>query len=173
MKTINKISLTSLFLALGLILPFFTGQIPMIGNMLLPMHFPVFLCAFFCGYKYALGLGFILPLLRSFLFSMPYFYPNAVAMAFELATYGAICGGLFHTIQPKSLKSIYFSLISSMIGGRIVWGIVQTILLGMAQKTWGFQIFLTQALLNASLGIIIQLILVPSLVYPFVKKCKI
>ena len=40
---IKKIVLSAMFLALGMVLPFFTGQIPQIGSMLLPMHIPVFL----------------------------------------------------------------------------------------------------------------------------------
>lgn len=39
-----KLTLAAMFMAIGLVLPFFTGQIPKIGNMLLPMHIPVLLC---------------------------------------------------------------------------------------------------------------------------------
>ena len=39
-KTYNMV-LAALFLALGMILPFLTAQIPQIGSMLLPMHIPV------------------------------------------------------------------------------------------------------------------------------------
>ena len=35
--------LSAMFMAIGLVLPFFTGQIPQIGRMLLPMHLPVLL----------------------------------------------------------------------------------------------------------------------------------
>ena len=44
---INRLVYASLFLALALVLPFLTGQIPQIGAMLTPMHFPVLLCGFF------------------------------------------------------------------------------------------------------------------------------
>ena len=44
-RSLKKMLLSAMFLALGLVLPFFTGQIQQIGNMLLPMHLPVFLCA--------------------------------------------------------------------------------------------------------------------------------
>ena len=90
----KKLVLASLFLAIGLILPFFTGQIPAIGNMLLPMHIPVLICGFVCGWKYGFLVGGIMPILRSFLFGMPVIFPNAIAMAVELATYGA-CTGIF------------------------------------------------------------------------------
>ena len=35
--------LSALFLALALVLPFLTGQIPEVGSMLCPMHIPVLL----------------------------------------------------------------------------------------------------------------------------------
>ena len=87
---LKKLVLSALFMAIGLILPFFTGQIPAIGKMLLPMHIPVLLCGLICGWQYGLGVGFVLPLLRSLLFNFPAMYPNAVSMAFELALYGAV-----------------------------------------------------------------------------------
>ena len=40
---LKNLVLTAMFLAIGLVLPFLTGQIKEIGNMLLPMHIPVFL----------------------------------------------------------------------------------------------------------------------------------
>ena len=46
---LKNLLLAAMFLAVGLVLPFFTGQIKEIGNMLLPMHLPVFLCALICG----------------------------------------------------------------------------------------------------------------------------
>lgn len=36
-------------LALCLVLPFLTGQIPQIGSALCPMHIPVLLAGFLCG----------------------------------------------------------------------------------------------------------------------------
>ena len=71
MKTNQKLSVSALMLALGMVLPFFTGQIAVIGNMLLPMHIPVFLCGLLCGWRYGLFIGFSLPLLRGMVFGMP------------------------------------------------------------------------------------------------------
>ena len=92
MTHIKNLSLAAMFLGLGLMLPFLTGQIPAVGSMLLPMHIPVFLCGLICGWQYGLAVGFIVPLLRSMLFSMPPMYPTAVSMAAELATYGFVIG---------------------------------------------------------------------------------
>lgn len=46
---IKRLVLSALMLALAYVLPFFTGNIPQIGSMLLPMHLPVLLCGFLCG----------------------------------------------------------------------------------------------------------------------------
>ena len=48
---IKQMILGALFVAIGLVLPFFTGQIPAVGRMLLPMHIPVLLCGLICGWK--------------------------------------------------------------------------------------------------------------------------
>ena len=86
----RNLVLAALFLALALLLPFLTGQIPQIGKMISPMHIPAFLCGFVCGWPYALAVGFIAPLLRNLLFHMPPLFPTGVSMAFELATYGVV-----------------------------------------------------------------------------------
>ena len=93
---LKKLVLSAMFIAVGLVLPFFTGQIPQIGKMMLPMHLPVFLCGLICGWPYGLAVGFVTPLLRSMIFSMPVMYPAAIAMAFELATYGFVAGFLYN-----------------------------------------------------------------------------
>ena len=54
-KNIKNMVLAAMFLAIGLVLPLFTGQIPQVGNMLLPMHIPVFLCGLICGWQYGGG----------------------------------------------------------------------------------------------------------------------
>ncbi len=160
-ETIKNISLAAMFLALGLILPFFTGQIPNIGNMLLPMHLPVMFCGLICGYRYGLMVGFITPMLRSMLFGMPLFYPTALAMAFELMSYGFLIGLLYEKSRWQCLKALYRCLILAMIGGRIVWGIAQFILLGMSGGSFTWAAFVTGAFTSAVPGIVLQLVVIP------------
>ena len=150
-----------MFLALGLVLPFFTGQIREIGNKLLPMHIPVLLCGFLCGPQYGLLVGFITPLLRSLLFSMPPL-PRAIGMAFELATYGAVTGLLYRKL-PKSKARIYISLLIAMVAGRLVWGIVSILIYGIEGYAFTWQMFAGGAFLNAIPGIVVQIILIPVL----------
>jgi len=161
MKNIKSLILSALFLALGIILPFFTGQIPEIGSMLLPMHLPVLLCGFACGWPYGLAIGFITPLLRSLLFSMPPMFPKAVAMAFELAAYGTLAGLFYRLLPQKNTARIYLSLISAMIGGRIVYGLVCIPLMGIAKVPYSFEIFIASTVIEALPGILLQLILIP------------
>ena len=161
--SIQKLVLSAMFLGLGLVLPFFTGQIQQIGNMLLPMHLPVILCGLICGWKYGLVVGAVTPILRSAIFSMPVMYPSAIAMAFELAAYGLLVGFLFKNARWQCVKSLYRCLVTAMLGGRIVWGIVMTIILGLGENGFTFAAFLSGAFLNAVPGIIAQLILVPAI----------
>ena len=162
-KNTEKIVLSALFLAIGIVLPFFTGQIPMIGNMLLPMHIPVLLCGFACGFKYGLVVGIILPVLRSFLFGMPVLFPNAIGMAVELAVYGAVTG-VFGRRFDRSLKRIYLTLIDAMVLGRVAWGMTSIVLFRLAGSNFTWKIFFIQAFINAVPGIVIQLVLIPAIV---------
>ena len=161
--SVRKLVLAALFLALALVLPFLTGQIPEIGNMLCPMHFPVILCGFFCGPWYALAVGFIAPLLRFLLFGMPPIIPTGLPMAFELATYGLVAGLLYQKL-PKTKPSIYISLIIAMICGRIVWGAARVVLYGLGKSEFGWAAFMSGAFINAIPGIILQIVLIPILV---------
>lgn len=155
----KKLVLAGLFIALGLVLPFITGQIPKFGNMLLPMHIPVLIAGFVLGGKYGLAIGFIVPILRSLLFTMPPM-PFAIAMAFELATYGLITG-LLYTRLPKKKINLYASLIVAMLVGRLVWGIASYILYGIQGTAFTFEMFIAGAFANAIIGIVLQLIIIP------------
>ncbi|MBQ6878329.1 MAG: ECF transporter S component [Oscillospiraceae bacterium] len=160
---IKKLVLGAMFLSIGIVLPFFTGQIPQIGSMLLPMHIPVFLCGLICGWKYGMAIGFILPLMRSALFIMPPMFPDAVAMAFELSVYGLVVGFLYEKARWHCIKSLLRCMAAAMICGRIVWGIAMALLLGIGNEGFGFEAFIAGAFINALPGIILQFILIPGI----------
>lgn len=163
-KKLVKMILSALCLALAYVLPFLTGQIPEIGAMLCPMHIPVLLCGFICGWPWGLAVGFTAPILRSFMTGgFPPLFPTAVCMAFELAAYGALTGFL-HRMLPRKKPFVYCTLIASMILGRIVWGIVMFICVGIKGEAFTFGAFIAGAITNALPGIILQLILVPVIV---------
>lgn len=163
MKTnIRKLVTAAMLMAVGIVLPFFTGQIPQVGNMLLPMHLPVIVCGLICGWQYGGIVGFMLPLLRYVLFGMPPM-PNGLAMAFELAAYGAISGFLYNRSRWQCIVSLYRSLVIAMIGGRVIWGMVRVVMLGMTGNAFTWQMFMAGAFLNAVPGIILQLVFIPAL----------
>lgn len=158
-----KLTLAAMFMAIGLVLPFLTGQVPRIGNMLLPMHIPVLLCGLICGWQYGLAVGFILPPLRYVLFGMPVLFPTGIAMAFELASYGLVVGLMYSHSRWKCVIALYRSMIIAMLSGRVVWGIVQIFLLGLGENGFTWKMFVAGAFLNAIPGIILQLVLIPAI----------
>lgn len=168
---LTNLALAAMFLALAYVMPFLTGQIQQIGNMLCPMHIPVIICGFVCGGPWGLAVGFVAPLLRSLTLGMPPMYPTAFAMAFELAAYG-LMSGILYRIFPKKKGYIYCSLIISMIIGRLVWGAVQFACTGLDASKFGLAAFWAGAVTNAIPGIILQIILIP-IVVMLLEKTKI
>lgn len=158
--SVRQLVLAALFLALAFVLPLLTGQVPKVGNMLCPMHFPVLLCGFVLGGPWGLAVGFIAPLVRSVLFGMPPMFPIAIAMAFELAAYGLVSGVLWHKVK-HTVPMMYASLVTAMVAGRLVWGAVRFVLAGLTGSSFPFSAFLSGALLTAVPGIVAQLVLIP------------
>lgn len=163
-KKTKNMALSALLLALGMVLPFLTGQIKEVGDSLLPMHLPVMLCGFLCGGWYGFAVGALLPFLRGVCFGMPPLFPNAVWMAAEMAAYGAVAGTLYRRFFKKQLWWLYGSLLSAMLAGRVVWGVVKWILLAARGGTFTLRLFLTGGFLDALPGIALQLVLVPIIV---------
>lgn len=167
----RNVVLAALFLALAFVLPMLTGHVPQIGSMLCPMHFPVLLTGFVLGGPWGLAVGFIAPLLRSVLFGMPPLFPTALSMAFELATYGFVSGVVYRKVR-HTLPMTFVTLLTAMVAGRIVWGVVRFVLAGLTGSSFPFSAFLAGALLNALPGIIAQLILIP-LILTALQKAKV
>lgn len=161
MNNVKKLAVTAMLFAVGMVLPFFIGQIPAIGKMLLPMHIPVLLCGFIVGWQYGALIGFLLPIVRGLVFGMPPLYPNAIAMAFEMAAYGFVSGYLYSHARWQCTKMLYISLVTAMLAGRIVWAFAEVILLGIGGNIFTWKMFAAGAFLNAIPGIIVQLTLIP------------
>jgi len=170
-RIIKNLVFAAVCLALCIVLPFLTGQIPQIGSMLCPMHIPVLLAGFLCGPWWALAVGALAPILRYLLFSMPPLIPTGLAMTFELLTYGLVSGLLYRAL-PKKAKYIYVSLIAAMLAGRVIWGIVCVIIFGVIGNPFSWPIFFAGAFGNAIPGIIVHIVLIPALVIAL-KKAKV
>lgn len=170
--------LTSTFIAMGIILPFINFGSQELGRMLLPMHIPILLCGFICGYKYGLIAGFITPILRSVLVSVPPMFPTAVTMAFELATYGFVAGLAFtlffkYRDRIKPIILIYIALISSLVAGRLVWALVASSTYVTAGWNFNFDVILNSTLIGAWPGLLIQLFLIPLIIYGLLRNPNI
>jgi thiamine transporter ThiT len=160
----EQLVLASMFLVLALLVPFLTGQIPGIGQRLLPMHIPILLCGFFCGWKYGLLVGVIAPLMRSMLFGLPLFYPNALAMSLELGTYGLVTGFLSWRM-PNTFFAIACALVVAMVCGRIAFGTAMYAFFQIDGNVFTWSAFLGMTVIDAIPGIVLQLVVIPPIVY--------
>lgn len=156
----------ALCVALGLVVPQvfhlipFVGAVPNLGGVFLPMHIPVLLCGFLCGWKYGAVCGAIVPFLSSLVTGMPVMWPQGVSMIFELAAYGLMTGLLYRSMK----QNVYLSLLAAMAAGRGVSGIAKAVFFGLAGKPFGLAAFISGAFTMAVPGIILQLVLIPVLV---------
>lgn len=162
MFNVKQTIYTSLLVAIGIILPITLHAIPNSGMILLPMHIPVLICGLICGPVYGLICGILTPILSSLLTGMP---PAAMlpAMICELAVYGALAGIFVRMVRTKNIYvNIYAALIAAMIGGRIVYGILNAFIFKAGE--YSMQVWLASAFVTALPGVIIQLVLIPIIV---------
>jgi predicted membrane protein len=156
---IVRLTMAALCLALAVLLPQLSGRLESFGMALLPMHFPVLLCGFICGWYYGGICGLLAPFLNFLIFGKPPLL-RMFAMMPELCVYGILAGLLF-----LAFKYIYPALVLSMLGGRLVGGIAFTLLMwGMQGKSYGWGLFLTEYFVSGWIGITIQLMLIPLIV---------
>lgn len=155
MKT-KKLVLGSIFIALGLIIPIIFHQFNMGGPVFLPMHIPVLFAGLFLGPIYGLIVGVLTPILSSVLTGMPPLFPMLPIMIFELGIYGLVSGYL-----SDRFKGTIVPLITSMIVGRIVAGMVVFVLVTLFGAKMDPILFVKGAIIAGLPGIIIQLILIP------------
>lgn len=171
MSPAMNIQLSAMFMALGLFLPFMTGQIPKIGSVLLPMHIPIMLCGLICGWKSGLIVGLLTPLVRSLFFGIPVLYPMALSMSVELAAYGCV-SGMVYSMLPERISSVYKALLAAMAAGRICWGMAMSLLLLPKQVPFLLSTFISAAVVQAVPGAAIQLILIPAIIKALMKAGK-
>ncbi|MEG0077386.1 ECF transporter S component [Anaerorhabdus sp.] len=157
-KTTKKIAIAAVLLAIGLVLPkVFHLFGPEVSKLLSPLHLPAFFAGFLLGGPYGLLVGVILPLLSSILTAMPPLVPMGVSMAFEIGTYGLMSGLL------SKKMNVYFALILAIVSGRVMFSIVQSLLLGFTSMNQWWTL-LTSNFVSGAVAIVFQLVLIPILV---------
>lgn len=174
-ENLQQMIFAATFLSLALLLPFLGGQIPEINSVFCPMHIPIFLCGFICGWKWGVTVGFVSPILRSVIFGFPLFYPVAITMAFELAAYGLVCG-IMKKLLPQKHGFLYCSLITAMIIGRICRTLAMISFSAIVGNTFVFSTFMTGVILKSIPGMIAHIIIVPisaTLIERAIQKYKV
>lgn len=167
-KVINKLCIGAMFIAIGWLVPFLSGQNTTLGNMLCFMHIPVIVAGFILGPGYGALIGLITPITRFMIFGMPPIYPIGVCMAAELAGYGFLSGFLFRILKKKTglqdIVIIYISLLSAMLGGRLIWGAARVLCGVFSNNAFTWKLFMTGAFVTAWPGILIQIFLIPAII---------
>ncbi|MBO4289369.1 MAG: ECF transporter S component [Lachnospiraceae bacterium] len=164
-KSLLKMVYSAVCLALAMILPFFLGQVQIFMQGISPMHIPALLCGLACGPWWGLLVGFIAPLLRSLIFSMPPM-ATAIPMAFELAAYGLIAGLLFRALKKIDFwPRTYVSMIAAMVIGRFVGGAAKAVVMGINGDGYSFGAFISAYFVGTSVGIVLHLIIVPLILF--------
>jgi riboflavin transporter FmnP len=159
--TSKQITLTALFIALGVIVPFVFHQVALAGRIFLPMHIPVLLAGIFVGPLSGLFVGLVCPVISFFLTGMP--PPYAVPlMSLELAAYGISVGVLI-----KLVRSTILALLLSMIVGRLVFALGLTVFGMFLSLPYGPKEYIKVSVVTGLPGIVLQLILIPLLVKAF------
>ena len=159
-NSIREMVTSGLFITMGLVLPVifhFFG----LANSFLPMHIPVILAGFILSAPYAIAVGAITPFLSSVITGMPPLFPVMPYMVFELATYAAVA-----SILSKKMKlNTYFTLVGSMIAGRIIAGTVVWVMVVLfGAKLPNPVAFIVTAVTTGIPGIIIQLVSIPAMI---------
>ncbi len=158
----------AMIIALGLIIPQAFHSVKNAGSVFLPMHIPVLLAGFFVDPVLALCVGILTPIL-SFLFTgMPPF-PILYVMIIELGTYGLVTAIAYN----KFKFNLYVSLLSGMICGRIMSIMGNLIILHLLlSKSFSFVKVASGLFVTGIPGIVIQLILIPVIVFGVNKATK-
>lgn len=161
---IRKITYCGVLIALGMVLPFLTGQIPEVGSALSPLHIPALIAGFTVGPVWGTLCAFVIPILRSAVFGMPHMFPMACTMAFEMAAYAAVGGILWHFLPKKPLY-LYLSQIGAMVIGRAVYGAMFALFtVNIPGDSYTFAAFIVGCFVEAVPGIVLHLVLVPPVV---------
>lgn len=157
MTNTNRLVLSALFVALGVIIPQIFHMFGL-GSVFLPMHIPVILCGFICGPYYGLISGVLTVFLSSTITGMPPMMPVGAAMIFELAAYAFVAGLMY-----RKTKKIYFSLIVAMIVGRVVSIAAKYIIYSLIGNSFAMVAILTDLFVTAWPGIAIQILAIPAI----------
>ena len=171
MSPVKRSIITAVCIALCVVLPQAFHAIPNAGAIYLPMHIPVLLCGLICGWPYGLLCGLAGPALSALITGMP---PAAVlpGMLVECGVYGLAAGLLMQLVRTKHLYAdLYISLAAAMLLGRVASGAAKALI--FSAGSYSMASWVAGSFVTALPGIIIQLALLPSIVYALMRAMLI
>ena len=165
-NTILRMILAALFIAIGVVVP---AMFHINGQVFLPLHIPVMLAGFICGPAFGFAAGLITPIVLSLTTGMPPMYPMAFCMALECAAYGLVCGLLMSRFGFRRSGGVVLSsllvLIIAMLAGRVVYALACVAFGSLRLSAGALPPFISGLTVTALPGIVIQLVLIPSILF--------
>lgn len=166
--SLYRLLITAILLAVGMVLPFLTGQLQSFGQLISPLHIPAFICGLTCGWGWGAALGLVLPILRGLIFGMPPFPAVGLPMAFELMFYGLVSGIAYPMLRKafkdKRLVAMLIAMVIAMIVGRCAGGVAKAIMMGVQGQGYAFSVFFASYFTGTAVGAVIHLIVCPLIV---------
>lgn len=162
----KRLVLAAACVALCVVLPIAFHSIPNAGQVILPMHIPVLLCGLVCSWPYGFLCGLLGPLLSSLITGMP---PAAMlpSMMIECAAYGGVAGAMLCFVRTKNTYlDLYICQVVAMIAGRVIAGLAKAWILAPGTPVFAW---VTTSLVSGIPGIVIQLALIPTIVYALMR----
>ena len=161
-------------LALAVILPRVVHLVGAadLGRILLPIHIPVLLSGFIVGPAFGLAIGVLSPVLSYLLSGMP--APDRlVFMVLELAGYGVMSGLLYQSFKLcKTRYGTAVSLVGAMVFGRLVYALALFAAADLLNISKIKPAAVIDAVTAGIIGIVIQIILIPAVIY-LLKKSRV
>lgn len=168
----RKITYGGLLIAMAILLPqaFHLTGFQQSGQIFLPMHIPVLLSGFILGPMFGMCVGAISPVISSLLTAMPA-TDRLPFMIIELAAYGLMAGLLYEKAGlRKNRFGIIFSLIGAMIFGRIMYALSLFVACDIFGLAGVGAIGAVNAAVKGIYGILLQLVIIPPIVYALEKS---
>lgn len=164
MKTnTRQITLTSLFIALCVIVPFLFHLVGL-GMMFLPMFLPILLAGFFIEFPVVLLVGLLGPFTSSLATGMPPLFPTAISMTAEGMVAAGVASYLFHTKKISLWLALPVAIVAERVT-RVIMLFLILPLFGLPAKEWSIVEIITTLP-----GVALQLILIPLILFMFWKS---
>lgn len=163
MSEVKKMTIAAMCIALSVVLPLAFHSVQNAAAVFCPMHIPVFIAGLITSWSYGLLVGILSPIISAMITGMPN-GAHLAPMMVELMAYGLFSGLLSMKIRTKHVYlDLYISLIGAMLLGRIVAGLSRALI--FMKGSYAIGVFFTGYFITCWPAILIQLAIIPSLVF--------